>query len=172
MGRRFLIGAFWIAQMAKSIVFFTVNAMILWQDFTYFVPNRDHEINQNVFFWNGLCSIKDFHIGVSCEIILIYLSPANQNRHSNSNFCLDATNLWLWCNKSLTIKYLGLFYCYLSDWISWVRMSSTLSHISSYRGSPPYAFFGTWNKPCYMKLVLVGLYCGPLLTLIPPLTRT
>ena len=23
-----------------------------------------------------------------------------------------------------------------------------------------------------MKLVLVGLYCGPLLTLIPPLTRT
>ena len=41
-----------------------------------------------------------------------------------------------------------------------------------YRGSPPYAFFGTWKKPCYMKLVLVGLYCGPLLTLIPPLTRT
>ena len=35
----------------------------------------------------------------------------------------------------------------------------------SYRGSPPYAFFGTWKKPCYMKLVLVGLYCGPLLTL-------
>ena len=41
-----------------------------------------------------------------------------------------------------------------------------------YRGSPPYAFFGTWKKPCYMKLMLVGLYCGPLLTLIPPLTRT
>ena len=41
-----------------------------------------------------------------------------------------------------------------------------------YRGSPPYAFFGTWKKTCYMKLVLVGLYCGPLLTLIPPLTRT
>ena len=41
-----------------------------------------------------------------------------------------------------------------------------------YRGSPQYAFFGTWKKPCYMKLVLVGLYCGPLLTLIPPLTRT
>ena len=39
-----------------------------------------------------------------------------------------------------------------------------------YRGSPPYAFFGTWKKPCYMKLMLVGLYCGPLLTLIPPLT--
>ena len=38
-----------------------------------------------------------------------------------------------------------------------------------YRGSPPYAHFGTWKKPCYMKLVLVGLYCGPLLTLIPPL---
>ena len=41
-----------------------------------------------------------------------------------------------------------------------------------YRGSPPYAFFGTWKKPCYMKLVLVGLYCGPLLTLILPLTCT
>ena len=41
-----------------------------------------------------------------------------------------------------------------------------------YRGSPPYARFGTWKKPCYMKLVLVGLYCGPLLTLISPLTRT
>ena len=41
-----------------------------------------------------------------------------------------------------------------------------------YRGSPPYTHFGTWKKPCYMKFVLVGLYCGPLLTLIPPLTRT
>ena len=41
-----------------------------------------------------------------------------------------------------------------------------------YRGSPPYAFFGTWKKSCYMKLVLVGLYYGPLLTLIPPLIRT
>ena len=30
--------------------------------------------------------------------------------------------------------------------------SSTL-----YRGSPPYADFGTWKKPCYMKFVLVGL---------------
>ena len=36
----------------------------------------------------------------------------------------------------------------------------------------PYANFGTWKKPCYMKFVLVGLYFGPLLTLIPPLTRT
>ena len=41
-----------------------------------------------------------------------------------------------------------------------------------YRGSSPYAHFWTWKKPCYMKLVLVGLYCGPLLSLIPPLTRT
>ena len=39
-------------------------------------------------------------------------------------------------------------------------------------GPRPYAFFRTWKKPCYMKLVLVGLYCGPLLTLIPPLIRT
>ena len=44
--------------------------------------------------------------------------------------------------------------------------------LASYRGSPPYASFGTWKKPCYMKFVLVGLYSGPLLTLIPPLTRT
>ena len=29
-------------------------------------------------------------------------------------------------------------------------------------------FFGTWKKPCYMKFVLVGLYCGPLLTLHKP----
>ena len=28
---------------------------------------------------------------------------------------------------------------------------------STYRGSPPYAHFGTWKKPCYMKFVLVGL---------------
>ena len=26
-----------------------------------------------------------------------------------------------------------------------------------YRGSPPYAHFGTWKKPCYMKFVLVGM---------------
>ena len=44
--------------------------------------------------------------------------------------------------------------------------------IAMYRGFPPYAHFGTWKKLCYMKFVLVGLYCGPLLTLIPPLTRT
>ena len=37
---------------------------------------------------------------------------------------------------------------------------------------PALRVFGTWKKMCYMKLVLVGLYCGPLLTLIPPLTRT
>ena len=44
--------------------------------------------------------------------------------------------------------------------------------ILAYRGSPPYAHFGTWKKTCYMKFVLVGLYYGPLLTLIPPLTGT
>ena len=44
-------------------------------------------------------------------------------------------------------------------------------NVKHYRGSPPYTHFGTWKKPCYMKLVLVGLYCGPLLTLIPPLTQ-
>ena len=37
-----------------------------------------------------------------------------------------------------------------------------------YRGSLPYAHFGTWKKLCYMKFVLVGLYCSPLLMLIPP----
>ena len=26
-----------------------------------------------------------------------------------------------------------------------------------YRGSPPYAHFGSWKKPCYMKFVLAGL---------------
>ena len=36
--------------------------------------------------------------------------------------------------------------------------------IIEYRGSPPYAHLRTWKKPCYMKVVLVGLYCGPLLT--------
>ena len=49
------------------------------------------------------------------------------------------------------------------------------NHVSGgviYRGSPPYAHFGTWKKLCYMKSVLVGLHCGPLLALIPPLTRT
>ena len=44
--------------------------------------------------------------------------------------------------------------------------------IKTYRGSPPYAHFGTWKKLCYMKFMLVGLYCCPLLALIPSLTRT
>ena len=44
--------------------------------------------------------------------------------------------------------------------------------VFKYRGSLPYAHFGTWKKPCYMKFMLVGLYCGPLLTLIPPFTHT
>ena len=32
-----------------------------------------------------------------------------------------------------------------------------VANSNTYRGSPPYAHFGTWKKPCYMKLVLVGL---------------
>ena len=28
--------------------------------------------------------------------------------------------------------------------------------IKTYRGSPPYAHFGTWKKTCYMKFVLVN----------------
>ena len=37
---------------------------------------------------------------------------------------------------------------------------------------PALRTFWDLRKLCYMKFVLVGLYCGPLLTLIPPLTRT
>ena len=41
------------------------------------------------------------------------------------------------------------------------KISGAKINPNLYRGSLP-----------YMKLVLLGLYCGPLLTLIPPLTRT
>ena len=70
------------------------------------------------------------------------------------------------------------FYNFWSQYFSQCSFIGKINDIFSitakiwYKGSPPYAFFGTWKKPCYMKLVLVGLYCGPLLTLIPPLTRT
>ena len=40
--------------------------------------------------------------------------------------------------------------------------------IALYRVSPPYTHFGTWKKLCYMKFLLVGLYCGPLLMLKSP----
>ena len=70
----------------------------------------------------------------------------------------------------------NLLYNKLGHWVSGLLISSNkcmmVQVLFSYRGSPPYAFFGTWKKPCYMKLVLVGLYCGPLLMLIPTLTRT
>ena len=42
----------------------------------------------------------------------------------------------------------------------WITEGPRLMHI-----------FGLGKKPCYLKFVLVGLYCGPLLMLIPPLTR-
>ena len=29
--------------------------------------------------------------------------------------------------------------------------------MTEYRGSPPYAHFGTWKKPCHMKFMLVVL---------------
>ena len=70
--------------------------------------------------------------------------------------------------KNLNLKPLK-FNFFVSVWVP--NLCSNIS-CYKYRGSPPYAFFGTWKKLCYMKLVLVGLYCGPLLTLIPPLTRT
>ena len=66
------------------------------------------------------------------------------------------------------------FYIDFVDWKDQISNAGVKKNLdkTQYRGSPPYAYFGTWKKPCYMKLVLVGLYCGPLLTLIPPLTRT
>ena len=60
-------------------------------------------------------------------------------------------------------EYMNVTYRFLSCYCK------TPFRENGYRGSPPYAHFGTWKKSCYMKLVLVGLYCGPLLTLIPPL---
>ena len=36
-------------------------------------------------------------------------------------------------------------------------VQSLLYNIHTYRGSPPYAHFRTWKKPCYIKFVLVGL---------------
>ena len=41
--------------------------------------------------------------------------------------------------------------------------TNQVRYLNMYRVSPTYAHFGTWKKPCYMKLVLVGLYFGPLL---------
>ena len=37
---------------------------------------------------------------------------------------------------------------------------------------PALRAFWDLEKPCHMKFVLVGLYCGPLLMLNPPLART
>ena len=39
-----------------------------------------------------------------------------------------------------------------------LNINKSIRPIHLYRGSPPYAHFGTWKKPCYMKFVLVGLY--------------
>ena len=64
------------------------------------------------------------------------------------------------------------FYIDFVDWKDQISNAGVKKNLdkTQYRGSPPYAYFGTWKKPCYMKLVLVGLYCGPLLTLISSLT--
>ena len=34
---------------------------------------------------------------------------------------------------------------------------SSRSTLETYRGSLPYAHFGIWKKPCYVKFMLVGL---------------
>ena len=91
------------------------------------------------------CSTWEWKEKISCHIVLlnhIFFSLLQQQTFGFSNNCFIN-------NKSVK-----------------------LHRATNYRGSPPYAFFGTWKKTCYMKFVLVGLYCGPLLTLIPPLTRT
>ena len=41
-----------------------------------------------------------------------------------------------------------------------------------YRGSLPYAHFGTWKKPCYMKFVLVDCTVSPTNTNSPTYTYT
>ena len=58
-----------------------------------------------------------------------------------------------------------------STWHNYLKYETALGTILENKAlqkkmqSPPYAHFGTWKKPYYMKFVLVGLYCGPLLTL-------
>ena len=59
-----------------------------------------------------------------------------------------------------------------NTYMFYLGLESFLKEQYNYRGSPPYTHLGTWKKSCYMKFLLVGLYCGPLLTLIPPLTCT
>ena len=111
-----------------------------------------------------------------CQSILLPYFQLAQNRNVWENKPMHCVNENISCSpQNRSWKMLHRFRtCYIMGWNPfWRRFLTFFSlYCCKYRGSLPYTHFGTWKKPCYMKLVLVGLYCGPLLTLIPPLTRT
>ena len=81
------------------------------------------------------------------------------NNSTKESAHIGAVQLSLFGLAPLFVAHHGI-YASPVYWIFW------------YWGSPPYVHFGTWKKLCYMKFMLVGLYCGPLLSLIPPLACT
>ena len=57
---------------------------------------------------------------------------------------------------SVLLKRILLFEIRTED-IFMIYIEIDESEIYKYRGSPPYADFGTWKKPRYAKFALVGL---------------
>ena len=111
-------------------------------------------------------NIKKIQLGFSSEIKVPQLGSA---RAGNFRLGLITTTYWknfqqniLHSKIVITIKKFTLIKIFF--FLQAAREFWVLNTTASYRGSPPFAHFGTWKKPCYMKFLSVGLYCGPLLT--------
>ena len=84
------------------------------------------------------------------------------------NFRFNGHQTWKWILQIesiiLFIVLATFFFLHKNRLYLCIYVIHLLIHLillfTSYRGSLPYAHFGTWKKPCYMKFVLVGLYCG------------
>ena len=105
------------------------------------------------------CDITDHSTLLASKRDIFIIHLAEMQDHSKKSFyeiTLRCFHIWSWKSVKRLVSDSQL--CYVNHLTSQPAKLSWVLIWSHYRGSSPYAHFGTWKKPCYMKLVLVGLY--------------
>ena len=105
------------------------------------------------------CDITDHSTLLASKRDIFIIHLAEMQDHSKKSFyeiTLRCFHIWSWKSVKRLVSDSQL--CYVNHLTSQPANLSWVLIWSHYRGSPPYAHFGTWKNPCYMKFMLVGLY--------------
>ena len=98
----------------------------------------------------GFCIILYIqHFHTYCVVITSSLVPCNLLKETLPS-----------CKKSFILVKPSFFLESFDNPLRQLKSICCINFHNFLLWSPPYAFFGTWKKPCYMKLVLVGLRPG------------